>query len=87
MISAYASWAAPSGALTFVYERCADYLGLPKGHPLGCARKGDRRECERASGGVCSGPPGTARDSKVSVSTRVEDSRAGDQESLSFAGS
>ena len=23
-----------SGALTFVNERCADYLGLPKDHPI-----------------------------------------------------
>ena len=64
MISAYTSCAAPSGALTFVNERRADYLGLPKGHPVGCARKGDRRECLRASGGVCSGPRGRLRDSE-----------------------
>ena len=34
MIPAYTWYAAPSGALTFVNERCADYLGLPKNHPL-----------------------------------------------------
>ena len=34
MIPAYTWYAAPSGALTFVNERCADYLGLPKDHPL-----------------------------------------------------
>ena len=33
-ISAYTWYAAPSGALTFVNERTADYLGLPKDHPL-----------------------------------------------------
>ena len=34
VIPAYAWYAAPSGALTFVNERTADYLGLPKDHPL-----------------------------------------------------
>jgi hypothetical protein len=34
MIPAYTWYAAPAGALTFVNERCADYLGLPKDHPL-----------------------------------------------------
>src|SRR5258708_1588513 len=34
IIPAYTWYAAPSGALTFVNERCADYLGLPKDHPL-----------------------------------------------------
>jgi PAS domain S-box-containing protein len=34
MIPAYAWYAAPSGGLTFVNKRCADYLGLPKHHPL-----------------------------------------------------
>jgi PAS domain S-box-containing protein len=34
MIPAYAWYAAPSGALTFLNERCADYLGLVKDHPL-----------------------------------------------------
>jgi PAS domain S-box-containing protein len=34
MIPAYTWYAAPSGGLTFVNERCADYLGLPKDHPL-----------------------------------------------------
>jgi formate hydrogenlyase transcriptional activator len=34
MIPAYTWYAAPSGALTFVNERCAEYLGLPKEHPL-----------------------------------------------------
>ena len=34
MIPAYTWYAAPSGALTFVNERGADYLGLPKDHPL-----------------------------------------------------
>ena len=34
VIPAYAWYAAPSGALTFVNERTADYLSLPNGHPL-----------------------------------------------------
>ena len=34
MIPAHTWYAAPAGALTFVNERCADYLGLPKDHPL-----------------------------------------------------
>jgi len=34
MISAHTWYALPSGALTFLNERCADYLGLPKNHPL-----------------------------------------------------
>src|ERR1700741_959333 len=34
MIPAYTWYAAPAGALTFVNERCADYLGLPSDHPL-----------------------------------------------------
>jgi formate hydrogenlyase transcriptional activator len=34
MIPAYTWYAAPSGGLTFVNERCADYFGLPKDHPL-----------------------------------------------------
>jgi PAS domain S-box-containing protein len=34
LIPAYAWYALPSGALTFVNERTADYLGLPKDHPL-----------------------------------------------------
>src|SRR5882724_2068510 len=34
MIPAYTWYAAPSGGLTFVNERCADFFGLPKGHPL-----------------------------------------------------
>ncbi len=34
VIPAYTWYAAPSGALTFVNERTADYLGLPKDHPL-----------------------------------------------------
>jgi PAS domain-containing protein len=34
MIPAYTWYAAPAGALAFVNERCADYLGLPKDHPL-----------------------------------------------------
>jgi formate hydrogenlyase transcriptional activator len=33
-VPAYTWYAAPSGALTFVNERTADYLGLPKDHPL-----------------------------------------------------
>jgi len=33
-IPAYAWYATPSGVLTFVNERKADYLGLPKDHPL-----------------------------------------------------
>ena len=34
MIPAFTWLAAPSGALLFVNTRCADYLGLPKDHPL-----------------------------------------------------
>src|SRR6202035_1142940 len=34
MIPAFTCLAAPSGALLFVNSRCADYLGLPKDHPL-----------------------------------------------------
>jgi len=34
IVPAYAWFALPSGALTFVNERTADYLGLPKDHPL-----------------------------------------------------
>jgi PAS domain-containing protein len=34
VIPAYAWYALPSGTLTFVNERTADYLGLPKDHPL-----------------------------------------------------
>jgi PAS domain S-box-containing protein len=34
MIPAYAWYANPSGGLTFVNQRQADYLGLPKDHPL-----------------------------------------------------
>jgi formate hydrogenlyase transcriptional activator len=34
IIPAYTWYALPSGALTFVNERIADYLGLPKDHPL-----------------------------------------------------
>src|SRR5437870_8958048 len=34
VIPAYTWYAAPSGAITFVNERCADYLGLPQAHPL-----------------------------------------------------
>ena len=34
MIPAYTWYAAPSGALTFVNERFADYLGLANDHPL-----------------------------------------------------
>ena len=34
MIPAYTWYAAPSGGLTFVNKRTADYLGLPKDHPL-----------------------------------------------------
>jgi formate hydrogenlyase transcriptional activator len=33
-IPAYTWYAIPSGGLTFVNQRCADYLGLPKDHPL-----------------------------------------------------
>jgi PAS domain-containing protein len=33
-IPAHTWYAAPSGALTFVNERTADYLGLPTNHPL-----------------------------------------------------
>src|SRR6266481_9776081 len=34
VIPAYAWYAAPSGGLTFVNKRTAEYLGLPKDHPL-----------------------------------------------------
>ena len=34
VIPAYTGYALPSGALTFVNERTADYLGIPKDHPL-----------------------------------------------------
>jgi hypothetical protein len=34
LIPAHTWYALPSGALTFLNERCADYLGLPKNHPL-----------------------------------------------------
>src|SRR5579859_3497562 len=34
VIPAYTWYALPSGALTFVNERTADYLGLPMDHPL-----------------------------------------------------
>jgi len=34
VIPAYTWYADPSGVLTFVNERTADYLGLPKDHPL-----------------------------------------------------
>src|SRR5258705_13867082 len=34
MIPAYTWYAAPSGGLTFVNERSADYLGLARDHPL-----------------------------------------------------
>jgi PAS domain S-box-containing protein len=33
-IPAYTWYAVPSGGLTFVNQRCADYLGLPEDHPL-----------------------------------------------------
>ena len=34
LIPAQTWYAAPSGALTFLNQRCADYLGLPSDHPL-----------------------------------------------------
>src|SRR6266567_8700383 len=34
LIPAHTWYALPSGALTFLNERCADYLALPKNHPL-----------------------------------------------------
>src|SRR6476646_11730005 len=34
MVPAHTWYAAPSGALTFVNKRAADYLGLPGDHPL-----------------------------------------------------
>jgi PAS domain-containing protein len=34
LVPAYAWYALPNGALTFVNERTGDYLGLPKDHPL-----------------------------------------------------
>ncbi len=34
IIPAHTWYAAPSGALLFVNERCADYLGLPSDHPI-----------------------------------------------------
>ncbi|MGD0677744.1 MAG: sigma 54-interacting transcriptional regulator [Polyangiaceae bacterium] len=40
-VPAYTWYAAPSGALVFVNERCADYLGLSKDHPLRRGAKTD----------------------------------------------
>src|SRR4029077_629715 len=34
IVPAYAWYALPNGALIFVNERTADYLGFPKDHPL-----------------------------------------------------
>ena len=34
VLPAYTWYATPSGALIFVNRRTADYLGLPKDHPL-----------------------------------------------------
>jgi PAS domain-containing protein len=34
IVPAYVWYALPNGALTFVNDRTADYLGLPKDHPL-----------------------------------------------------
>ena len=34
LVPAYAWYALPNGALTFVNERSAEYLGLPKDHPI-----------------------------------------------------
>src|SRR6202040_4053795 len=34
VLPAYTWYAAPSGGLTFVNKRTADYLGVPKDHPL-----------------------------------------------------
>ena len=34
IVPAFACYAQPNGALTFVNERTADYLGLPKDHRL-----------------------------------------------------
>src|SRR6201989_2637610 len=34
VLPAYTWYAAPSGGLTFVNKRTADYLGLPQDHPL-----------------------------------------------------
>src|SRR5580700_2039660 len=34
IVPAHTWYALPTGALTFVNERTADYLGLPKDHPL-----------------------------------------------------
>lgn len=34
VLPAYAWYALPNGGLSFVNERTADYLGLPKDHPL-----------------------------------------------------
>jgi formate hydrogenlyase transcriptional activator len=34
VIPAFVWYAAPHGALSFVNQRCADYLGLPKDHPF-----------------------------------------------------
>ena len=41
MIPAFTWLAASSGALLFVNSRCADYLGLPKDHPLRFGTVGD----------------------------------------------
>jgi hypothetical protein len=42
MISAYTPCGAPSGALAFVNQRGADYLGLPKGHLLAALEKAEK---------------------------------------------
>jgi hypothetical protein len=84
MISAYTPWAAPSGAFTFVNQRRADYLGLPKGHPLAAL--------ERRSSGMPARDRWRVRVLRDGCVTpnlavaRAEGSRAEDQESLSFAG-
>jgi hypothetical protein len=85
MTSAYTSYVAPSSAFTFVNERRADHLRLPKGHPLGGARKGDRRECPRAGGGACSALGDGCLTPNLAISARAED-RALQIRNVSFAG-
>jgi hypothetical protein len=76
MISTYTSWVAPSGALTFVNQRRADKLGLPRGLSGWLRSKSDRRECLPRDGFVMD----------PAVNARADDSHAEDQESFSFAG-
>ena len=68
IIPAHTWYAAPSGALTFVNERGANYLGLPSDHPL--------EEALRASGGRVFGPSGAAARLGIARSTLESKIRA-----------